>query len=137
MRASSFICIFTLFAQWSCTEVTTYESENAGRVPTTLTVFDRLENWPRESWLIGCDSEKAVGRYTVQGPELGPERQSLDFCFSDSSHSGYGPDARMIFDGKSLRICLGRDDGYCDERECVTVVLYDECSTFDIASEVE
>ena len=135
MRTRLLVCLFAAFGQVSCGGASSFKSVDSSGLPLTLTAHRPIDDWPEESWLVACGVDQAVGRITKAASDSEFEPITLDFCFGEKSESGYGPEAKYSRNGRSLNVCLAREDGYCDEEECATVVFYDDCSTFQIVED--
>ena len=135
MRLSYQPLIAVLIFLTSCSQVQSFEGTDSLGSNTKLVLYDALPRSTEWIALFSCAEPDALGRFSYIKPDNETESVRLDFCLRDIALTGRAADAQLYSDGETVKICVSRDDGYCDDARCYSIGSYDVCSTFAIVED--
>ena len=126
------LIIVVLVLLGSCGEAPTYQSRDSLGKPTILVVIGKMPDPVDRLLLVPCSESEAIGVFSYIHPNSESDVVVTSFCLSEYRAGILNTEALFFRNGEELRICVGRDDGFCDDSECQSFTIYDVCSTFAV-----
>ena len=100
--------------------------------PMRLTLSGGLPDTETRFGLVACSPGEADGRLEFSPGHETQATSTLNFCFGEQNSAGYGPEAKLQRSENSVQVCRAREDGFCDGRDCTTLIFFDICADFTL-----